>query len=76
MTNISIPQQEKQTDAARGKVIGGYDPDVDYEPKKSGPEIKAVNKDEENYDAQYAKIKLSRHDNAPEDNELQSDGKD
>ena len=35
-TNPSVPQQEKQPDAAEGKVIADYDQDISYE----GPELK------------------------------------
>ena len=57
-TNISVPQQEEQTNATGGEVIADYDPDVDYEPDGSDPEIKAVNEDEENANEEWAKMEL------------------
>ena len=30
-TNISIPQQERQLDAAEGKVVADYELDINYE---------------------------------------------
>ena len=30
-TNLSVPQQEEQPDAAEGEIIADYNPDVDYE---------------------------------------------
>ena len=57
-TNISVHQQEGQRDATGDKVIADYDLDVDYKPEGSDPEIETVNEEEENCDAEYAKIEL------------------
>ena len=57
-TNVSVPQQEGQADATRGKAIADYKSDVDYEPEGSDPDIKAVNEEEENSYAEYAKMEL------------------
>ena len=51
VTNISVPQQEGQADATGGKVIADYDLDMKYEAEVSGPEIEAVDKEEEDSDA-------------------------
>ena len=40
------------------KVIADYDPDINYEPEESDPDIKAVNEEEENSEAEFAKIDL------------------
>ena len=53
-TNTIFPQQEEQTGTVEGKVIADYDP----EPEGSGPKIKAFNEEEENADAEYAKMDL------------------
>ena len=55
-TNISVSQQEEQTNAAEGKVIADYEPDVDYKPEGSEPKIKPVKEVEENSDAEYLKL--------------------
>ena len=57
-TNPSFSQQKEQTDATRGEVITECDQDVDYKPGGSEPEIKAVNEEEENSDAECAKMEL------------------
>ena len=57
-SNSNIPQQGGHADAMGDEVIADFDLDVDYKPEGSGPEIKAVNKDEENSDAEYAKMEL------------------
>ena len=57
-TNVCIPQQGGQTDAMRGKNIADYDPDVNYKTEGSDPDIKAVNEEEENFDAEYVKMQL------------------
>ena len=64
-TNPSVPQQEEQADAAEGKVIAGYKPDVDYKPEGSDPEIKPVdhNKEEENSGAEYVKMEFPHQEN-------------
>ena len=51
-SNSSVPQ------AKGGKVIADYDPDVDYNPEGSDPDVEAVNEEEKNFDAEYAKMKL------------------
>ena len=57
-TNLRAPQQEKQRDITGGTVVSDYDTDVDYEPQGSNPEIKAVNKEEENSDTEQGKMEL------------------
>ena len=57
-TNTNVSQQEEQTDASEGEVVADYDPDVDYKPEGSDPEIEALNGEEENNDAEYAKMEL------------------
>ena len=57
-TNVSVPQQGGQADVTRGGEVVDYDPDVDYEPEGSDPDIKEVNEKEENSDAEYAKMEL------------------
>ena len=57
-TNVSVSQQEGQADATRGKAIADYNLDIDCEPEGSDPEIKAVDKEEDNSDAEYVKMKL------------------
>ena len=57
-TNISVPQQEEQRDAARGKVIADYDPEVNYKPEGSDPEIEAINEEEKNFDQECAIMEL------------------
>ena len=53
-----VPQQEGQADATRSKAINDYDLDVDYEPVVSDLDIKAVYEEEENFDAEYAKMEF------------------
>ena len=55
-TNPSAPQQEQQRDTREGKVIAYYNLDLHYKPEGSNPDIKAVNEEEENFDAEYAKL--------------------
>ena len=57
-TNVSVPQQEEQPDAAEGEVIVDNDPDVYYE--GSEPEIEPVAQEEkeENSDAEYANMEI------------------
>ena len=50
---VSVPQQGQQADATRGKDIADSDPDVDSKSEESDSEIKAVNEEEENSDAEY-----------------------
>ena len=57
-TNVSVPQQEGQADATSGDDIEDYDLDIDYELEGSDPDIEAVNEEEENSDAEYAKMEL------------------
>ena len=57
-TNVSVPPQGRQADATSGKAIADYNPDIDYEPEGSIPDIEAINEEEENYIAEYAKIEL------------------
>ena len=57
-TNISIPQQERQLDAAEGKVVADYELDINYQSEGWDPEIEAVHDKEENSDAEYAKMEL------------------
>ena len=69
--NVSIPQQEGQADATNCKAIAYYNPDIDYKPEGSDPDIKAVNEEEEDSDAEYAKNGVtSSQEIATEDNEL------
>ena len=57
-TNVSNRQQGGPSDAARGRDVADYNTDVDYEPEGSGPDIKAVFENEEDSDAEYAKMEL------------------
>ena len=57
-TNTSVPQQEEQTDPTEGEVIADYHLDIDYKVEVLSPKIKAVNEEEENSDAEYAKMEL------------------
>ena len=57
-TNVSASQQKGEADTTRGKAIADYNPDIDYQPEGSDPEIEAVNEDEENSDAKYVKMEL------------------
>ena len=57
-TNVSVPQQGGQTDASRDGEVADYDLDVDYKPEGSEPDIKAVNEEEENSNAEYVKMEL------------------
>ena len=57
-TNVSVPQQEGQADAISSKAVSDYDSDIFYKPEGSDPDIKAVNEEEENFDAEYAKMEL------------------
>ena len=59
-TNICVPKKERQMDTTGVEVIADYDLDVNYEPKGSDPEIKAVHEEEENSDVEYAKMELSQ----------------
>ena len=59
-TNPSVPQHGGQRDAREFKAVADNDPDVDYEPEVSDPDVKAVDEDEENSDAKYAKMELPR----------------
>ena len=38
--------------------MADYDLDVDYEPEKADPDIKLVNEEEKDSDAEYAKMDL------------------
>ena len=51
-------QQEGPTDATRGKALADYDLDIYYKTEISDTDIKAINKEEENSDAEYAKMEL------------------
>ena len=65
--NISVPQQEGQAEATGGKVVADYNLDVDYKPEGSDLEIKAVDdKEEENSDAEYAKMQLRQDETLPQ----------
>ena len=59
-TNPSVPQQEEHRDAKDGKVIADYDPDMDYRPERSDSDIKAIDEEEGNSVAEYAKMELSQ----------------
>ena len=54
-TNPNISQQEEQPYITEGKVISD-NLDVDCEPEGSDPEIKEFDEEEENSDAEYAKM--------------------
>ena len=56
--NVSVPQQGGQVDAISGKDLANYNPYVDYKPEGSDADIKAVDEEQENSDAEYAKMKL------------------
>ena len=56
--NVSVPQQGGQADTARGKDVADYNLDVDYKPEGSDPNIKAVNIEEVNSNAEYVKMEL------------------
>ena len=57
-TNVSVPQQEGQVDTTRGEAIADHNPDVVYKPERSDPDIKAVDEEKENSDAECAKMNL------------------
>ena len=57
-TNVSVPPHQGQADTTRGKAIADYNLDADYKPEGSDPDVKAVNKEEENSDKEYAKMEL------------------
>ena len=56
-SNSSVPQQEGHTDTTGGKAVADYDPDIDYQPEGSDPQIEAVNKEEEISDAVHGKMR-------------------
>ena len=74
-TNVSVSQQGGQADTTRGKAVTDYDLDIDYKTEGSDPDIKPVNEEKENSDAEYAKMELPQ-DIASEDNEPKSCRKD
>ena len=57
-TTVSVPQQGGEAEATRGKAIADYDLDIEYKPEGSDPDIKAADEEEENSDAEYAKMEL------------------
>ena len=57
-TNVSVPQQDEQTDITRGKDKAYYNLDVDCKSEGSDPEIETFNENEENSDTKYAKMEL------------------
>ena len=57
-TNSSVLQQEGQADTTRGDAIAHYNLDINYDQEGSHPDIKAVNEEEENYEAKYVKMEL------------------
>ena len=57
-TNPSVPQQEEQRNVVESKVMADDNLDVDHESEGSHPDIEAVNEEEENSDAEYAKMEL------------------
>ena len=57
-TNASVSQQWGQADATSGEAIADYNPDINYKPEGSDPDIEAVHEEEENSDAEYAKMEL------------------
>ena len=63
-TNISVPQQEKQTDATESEVTADYNPDVDYKPEGPDPKIKAFN-EKKNSDAEYVKWNYLKSGHCP-----------
>ena len=58
-SNSTVSQKGGPTDTTGGKVIANYDPDIDYKLEGSDLEIKAFDKEEENSDAEYAKMEQS-----------------
>ena len=64
-TNPSVPEQEVHRDTREGKVITDYNPDVDYKPEWSDPDIKAAMK------RKTLMQNTSRWNIASEDNEPQ-----
>ena len=73
---VSAPQEGGQADTTRGKDIADYNPDIDYKPEGSDPDMKAFDEEEENSDAEYAKMELPQEYIMSEDSKLQSCGKD
>ena len=57
-TNVSVPQQGVQADTISGKALADYNPDIDYKPEGSDPDIEAVNEEEENSAAEYANMEI------------------
>ena len=45
-TNVSVPKKGGQADTTSCKGVADYDQDVDYEPKGSNPDSKAVDQEE------------------------------
>ena len=56
-TNLSVPQQEEHRDAREGEVVD-HNPDLDYKSEGSDPDIKAVDEEEENSEAEHANMEL------------------
>ena len=54
------PQQEEQSDAAEGKVIADYDPDIDYEGSEPKVEPDAREQREIDSDAEHVKMEMPR----------------
>ena len=54
--NVSIPQQKGQADATTGNTIADYN--FNYKPEGSDPDMEAVNAEEINSNAEYAKMEL------------------
>ena len=57
-TNPSVPQQDVQPDAAEGKVIADYDPNVNYEGSEHENEIVGQEEEEKNSNAEYVNMKI------------------
>ena len=56
--NVSVPQHGGQAGTTRSKDIADNNLEIDYKPKGSDPNIKAVNEEEVNSNAEYVKMKL------------------
>ena len=57
-TNPSAPQQEGWPDAAKGKVIVDYGPNIDYAGSEPKIELVAQEEKEENSNAEYANMEI------------------
>ena len=57
-TNLTVPQQEEQPDATKGKVIADYDPDKDFEGSNPINEPVAQEEKEEDPNAENVNLEI------------------